>query len=202
LEQKVTDTGEDVLLLNGGIGGSDVFYEYYKLKNLLWPQYQPEEVLIVVNSSDINDVVVRGGNERFGAETVRYKRGKWWEPIYASSLMVRLITTTLFEVQTNIGSLSENRRNHEKEKLSICNCISVQFVEFCAKNDFLNKVYGSSICMMSLFTRLSIRVYIGKKTNTLKTRDMRCGRITCFLELSRNKYLMGIGNENYCTFVL
>jgi hypothetical protein len=44
-----------IRLLNAAIGGSDVFYEYFKLKNHLLPIYQPDEVIIAVNSSDIQD---------------------------------------------------------------------------------------------------------------------------------------------------
>ena len=47
-----------------GVAGSDPFYEYRILLDKLLV-YQPDIVIMVVNRSDVTDVIVRGGEERF-----------------------------------------------------------------------------------------------------------------------------------------
>ncbi|MBS1687039.1 MAG: hypothetical protein JSS76_20045 [Bacteroidetes bacterium] len=74
---------------NCGSAGSDPVYEYRLYHDLLL-KYQPDMAVVVINGSDVNDVVVRGGFERFLPDsTVRYHAGPWFEPLYARSYIVR-----------------------------------------------------------------------------------------------------------------
>lgn len=74
---------------NCGISGSDLVYEFRLFKDRLL-KYDPDMLIVVVNSSDINDVVVRGGFERFQPDgSLRYRKGPWFEPLYARSYLVR-----------------------------------------------------------------------------------------------------------------
>lgn len=51
-------------VIAGGVAGSDPFYEYRLLMDTLLA-YQPDIVMLALNASDINDTILRGGNERF-----------------------------------------------------------------------------------------------------------------------------------------
>lgn len=74
-----------------GIGGSDPFYEYVLLANKLL-KYHPDYVVEAINNTDIADVVIRGGAERFRPDsTVVYTHQSKIEPIYAKSFLVRRI---------------------------------------------------------------------------------------------------------------
>jgi lysophospholipase L1-like esterase len=53
----------NVELMNGAVAGSDLFFNYLILENVL-ADYQPDLVLFIVNSTDLMDYCVRGGLER------------------------------------------------------------------------------------------------------------------------------------------
>ncbi len=76
--------------INAGVCGSDPFFEFVLLKERLL-KYKPDVVLLAVNNSDIYDILIRGGMERFRPDgTIKYNNAPWWEPIYACSRIARL----------------------------------------------------------------------------------------------------------------
>ncbi len=80
---------------NCGIAGSDPVYEYKLFHDILL-KYDPDMVVVVINSSDVDDVMIRGGFERFLPDsTVRYHHGPWFEPLYARSYLVRSFTRNI-----------------------------------------------------------------------------------------------------------
>ncbi len=92
LEHGLTVTGKtNVRTLNAGAQGSDVFFEYVLLEKLL-EQYRPHTVILAVNTSDIDDIVIRGGSERFKPEgRLQFRKPPVWEPLYATSFIFRAI---------------------------------------------------------------------------------------------------------------
>lgn len=75
--------------INAGVCGSDPFFEYMLLKTKLL-KYKPDLVILCINSSDIEDIRIRGGWERFKADgTVIYNNPPWWEPLYAGFRFLR-----------------------------------------------------------------------------------------------------------------
>lgn len=94
MERKLADKlpGRVVTAMNAGISGSDIFFEYILLKEKL-AEYAPDLVLVAVNTSDVQDVVLRGGMERFQPDgTYRSPRQPpWWEWLYGVSFVTRLI---------------------------------------------------------------------------------------------------------------
>ncbi len=79
----------EIEVWNCGIGNSDPFFEYVLFANRLL-KYEPDYVIEVVNSTDITDVILRGGFKRFNSDsTVTYNSGPWFEPIYEKSFVVR-----------------------------------------------------------------------------------------------------------------
>ncbi len=82
----------NIEVMNGGRCGSDPFYDFELLKDILI-QYQPD---IVVQSFTTNDfffdMVIKGGSERFQKDRkLKYRKKYWWEPVYAASFTARII---------------------------------------------------------------------------------------------------------------
>jgi lysophospholipase L1-like esterase len=81
-----------VTTINAGISGSDPFYEYVLLRDRLLP-YRPDLVIVAINPSDMYDVLIRGGMQRFrpGGSTQYARKAPRWELIYATSYIVRVV---------------------------------------------------------------------------------------------------------------
>ena len=76
-------------VINCGNSSSDIFFEYYLLK-LKMLKYQPDFVLVTINSSDYYDFIIRGGFKRFADNNqLKYRSAPWFEPLYAHSYLVR-----------------------------------------------------------------------------------------------------------------
>ncbi len=100
LEQHLQLKRPEVITLNAGNSGSDLFFEWYKLKHYYLDSLEPKIVLFEINASDLNDIISRGGKERFTPEQgLQSKRGPWWNNLYAVSHVSRLIIHQVFKVQ-------------------------------------------------------------------------------------------------------
>lgn len=87
-----------VQCINAGVSGSDLFYEYILLERQLL-KFHPRLVIVAINNSDIDDIMVRGGMERFNNKgTVTYRKGPWWEFFYQFSFITRAVAHSLFKV--------------------------------------------------------------------------------------------------------
>ena len=82
----------EIEVWNCGVANSDPFFEYVLFANRLL-KYNPNYVIEVVNFTDITDVILRGGFNRFHASdsSVTYNSPPWYEPIYAKSFLFRSI---------------------------------------------------------------------------------------------------------------
>jgi lysophospholipase L1-like esterase len=109
LERKINDTS--FYFMNGGICGSDPVFELYKLQHIFL-QFIPDIVVVCINHSDVQDVLFRGGYERFTKDGVNFKKGPWWEPIYAMSHLSRLF----FRLKFNQSLISYKAYDREQEK--------------------------------------------------------------------------------------
>jgi len=59
---------------------------------LLLPTFKPNVVVVAVNETDITDVLIRGGMERFvDKQQVKYNDPPWWEYLYAFSFITRYV---------------------------------------------------------------------------------------------------------------
>jgi lysophospholipase L1-like esterase len=95
-EQLVVATGKRVAAINAGISGSDPCFEYMLLKEKLLP-YTPDLVIIMLSSSDVNEIIVRGGFERFKTDgTTAFRPAPSWEPLYAVSHLFRHLIHDVF----------------------------------------------------------------------------------------------------------
>jgi len=82
--------------INAGICGSDPFFEYVLLKEKLL-DYKPDLVIVTLNYSDIDDILIRGGMERFKKDgRVKYIYKPDFLLLYESSHIARLIMHNAF----------------------------------------------------------------------------------------------------------
>lgn len=122
--------------INGGFSGSDVFYENIVLRDLLL-KYKPAYVILDINSSDIDDVIMRGGFERFRPDgTIKLKPGPWWEYFYSFSIIFRDILHAYYDIHWNLLTEEQNNTEVAKAEDMICNCITDKYKELALKNNF------------------------------------------------------------------
>lgn len=104
------------LFMNGGVCGSDPFYNYVLLKDKLL-NYKPDIIIQTLSTNDITtDILLRGGMERFKEDgSVKFRKAPWWEPIYAMSYFSRLF----FNWAGYNDLLVQNKPdNHEVDRLN------------------------------------------------------------------------------------
>jgi len=83
------DFNKELVFINAGVCGSDPFFEYVLLKDKLL-KYKPDLVILMINHSDVFEVILRGGMERFQPDgTIKFNKALWFEPLYAMSHISR-----------------------------------------------------------------------------------------------------------------
>lgn len=118
------DTSSDVL--NAGIAGNDIFFDW-KMVHKLKDKYELKTLIFVLNTTDINDVATRGGNERFLPNgRLSYPKRPLWESIYALSFVSRLFAHNVLELDYNLQTTQE--RINEEE-------IAIKKIVLLIKND-------------------------------------------------------------------
>jgi lysophospholipase L1-like esterase len=100
LEVKSKKIKQNTIVLNCGHNGSDVVFEWYKLEQKLLKLYRPDIVVVSINRSDIQDLIFRGGKERFKSKRkLQYNTGPWWKYLYAISHTSRFFIHNLLDVE-------------------------------------------------------------------------------------------------------
>jgi lysophospholipase L1-like esterase len=94
LERQINDNHFDYM--NAGLCGSDAVFSYYVYANKLL-KYKPDLAILCINNSDIDDIIIRGGFERFNGNTISFNKAPWWEPIYAASHISRLFFRLFYD---------------------------------------------------------------------------------------------------------
>lgn len=99
---------KNIEVLNAGKRGSDPFYNYKHLKDILI-EYQPDIVLQSFTTNDFYfDFIVRGGNKRFADKNkITFRHQYWWEPIYASSFISQILIQTFGGFDRNLIKKNE-----------------------------------------------------------------------------------------------
>lgn len=101
-------------VMSAGSAGSDPFYGYRVLTDKLL-DYHPDWVLLVVNHSDITDILVRGGSERFQPDgTVRGLASPEIPWGYVSSQFVRFILFEGFDYTHSLVKRPQRNRMAEE----------------------------------------------------------------------------------------
>ena len=86
-----TNYNNNFEVFSAGVSSFDPYYSYYLFTDGLIP-YKPDIVLLAVNGSDLNEVSIRGGMERFNKDgSITFKKGSIFEWLFATSFLTRLI---------------------------------------------------------------------------------------------------------------
>lgn len=103
--------------INAGSAGSDPVYEYALLEPLAG--LNPDVVIMSLNISDIGEVAVRGGLERYIDTNPVLPYGPWWEPVYATSFTIRHIMRGVFGYDQYLFSKKEQSAKFDSAYESI-----------------------------------------------------------------------------------
>jgi len=118
--------GSNSQCINAGIGASDPVSELLLFKRKL-TKFRPKMVIVCINNTDVTDIIVRGGKERFHDGTVSYAKGPWWEFFYSFSYIFRAIAHSFFKIDYLF--LTEKQYCVEERKAQ-------KIIEDCISNDF------------------------------------------------------------------
>ncbi|MFT5165481.1 MAG: hypothetical protein ACI8P3_000708 [Saprospiraceae bacterium] len=113
--------GKKILTINGGIAGSDPIFDYRRLTETFLP-LKPDLVILSINNSDIFEISLRGGFERYRLGHV-VNRPPWWELFFASSLIFRGLTHAVFGYNLDLIKPSKKQRQFQEDKLHIIEAI-------------------------------------------------------------------------------
>jgi len=99
--------------MNCGVKGYDTVNELTELEeNYL--NYKPDMVIVAINSSDIVDILVRGGKERIGRPFYKPPGSPRWEIFFGSSYIVRLFVQGILGYDWTLKS--ERQRNADTQR--------------------------------------------------------------------------------------
>lgn len=89
MEQLLNKANKPTEVIDAGVAGSDVFYEYVLYRDKL-QHLQPDVIVVSINASDYTDYIYRGGMERFRSDsTVHNRPAPWYEPLFHYSHFFR-----------------------------------------------------------------------------------------------------------------
>jgi lysophospholipase L1-like esterase len=81
--------GTTITTFNAGISGSDPAFQHVLLTDRLLA-YRPDLVVLAINTSDVTDLLVRGGMERFAGDSIVIRwQGPSWQWLYGISYIWR-----------------------------------------------------------------------------------------------------------------
>lgn len=120
----------DAAVYNAGVMGSDPVYAY---KNWLdnYPNIHTRNVLLVINMSDVGDIIIRGGLNRFSShETTNYKPSPWYLPLYRCSHLFRTVLHFILRFDYMFNSPWNRNTNTQSAIDTIINN-TVKFQQLC-----------------------------------------------------------------------
>jgi lysophospholipase L1-like esterase len=130
MEKLLSSSGDPTYLMNAGTCGSDPFFNFVNLRDRLLT-YKPDIVIQSIGSGDMDqDILTRGGMERFQKEKLSSSR---WESIYAINYVSRL-----FFSLAGYNPLTIKQAIPENEKRTINTKTAALFRDYsalCLKNN-------------------------------------------------------------------
>ncbi len=128
LEDDLKNCKNKLLTVNAGRSGSDIIYESYKFQHLVAKKFKPKLVVFAINTTDIRDLILRGGAERFvSKDKIVYRDGPWWKYLYGFSYVWRVIAHEIIGVDWTLYSEEDRSRMERDAKdlisTTICNDI-------------------------------------------------------------------------------
>jgi hypothetical protein len=111
-----------------------IFFFDWKMVQKLEHRYTLKQLVFIMNTTDINDVMIRGGNERFCSNgLLNYHSQPWWEPIYAVSYVFRLFVHNVLKRDYNLFSAAEQNKKHYLALNKMSTLISTEIVPWAVK---------------------------------------------------------------------
>ena len=128
--------GRSITAINAGVGGSDVFYEYMLLKEQLLA-YDPDLVIVAINNTDLHDVMLRGGMDRFQSDgsTSFTETAPKWEWLYGINFTFRHIVRDILQYDDWFMKPEQAAQGRRKARSQIIEVID-SFVDLSQTNDF------------------------------------------------------------------
>ena len=116
-----------ILVMNGGISGSDPIDNLQSLKRVFY-DYMPDLIVQSVDSGDWKqDIPLRGGVDRFEEDgTFIGVQGPWFEPIFEHSHLFRAFLLEVLRYDTTLMSRSEVNRRADQAVREICRVFKEQ----------------------------------------------------------------------------
>ncbi len=135
LEKQLQKCNPDVEVLNAGISGNDPFYDFVMLQYLK-KRFNISAAVFLINTTDINEVMYRGGMERFKANaTLQFVPRPWWERLYGLSYVVRIIAHNAFKLDFNFHTDQERLLLEQKAISELYSLFLQQVIPYCNKNN-------------------------------------------------------------------
>lgn len=142
LESDLKQQGYAVKVYNAGMSGSDPFYAYTFMRDKLM-MYNPDNVILAINSSDFTDYLFRGGFERFNADSTTTNRpGPWFEPLWAHCHVVR------FFMHVCLGYKSSNLFGRRSDMASEYRIAADKLIEACDSISVLAQIGGGNFTVV------------------------------------------------------
>jgi hypothetical protein len=121
--------------INGGSISSDILFEYYKLDTKLYDLYQPKQVILSINKTDISDFNENGGLNRYqNPDRFVELDSPWWSFFYTFSPGSRYFFHEALNWD-NFGSPENSIKKEQKSILAI-NQTLLKFQKHATKNNY------------------------------------------------------------------
>lgn len=131
LERQLSAKDSNIEVINAGISGSDPFYEF-KLLQKIEPKYKIKAAVFLLNTTDLNDYIINGGNERFQPDgTSTCRATPWWERIYAFSFVFRLFTHNVLKLDYTFHTSKQTQQLKKEAVDKIVDLIHHQIAPYC-----------------------------------------------------------------------
>lgn len=127
IQEYLKNSGFNYNVINCGVSGSDLIYAY-KLLDTLNVILKPKIIMYNLDYSDIDDIIFRGGQERF-KNVIR--KAYWWEFIYSFSFIFRYIANG-----QNINPNNKDKEDYNFAWNTIQNTLN-DFNNFCLKKNII-----------------------------------------------------------------
>lgn len=135
LQHKISiNSNRNAEVINAGIVGSDVFFQYYLFKDKLL-QLKPDVVILNFNYSDFSDYIFRGGFSRFKNNgTVKFNNAPEIEKYYKHSHLLRAVLHFIFKYDFTLLPKKELSKQYKLANNEIFNVIEL-INKLCKENN-------------------------------------------------------------------
>lgn len=135
LEKKLQQSGLNVGVLNAGVSSNDPFFDWKMLQKIN-KKFNVKAAVFLINHTDVNDIVIRGGHERFLQNgLIEYNKAPSWERIYALSFVFRAIMKIGFRYNYNLHSPNQAIQKNEEALIKLYNLFQNEIIPFCEHHD-------------------------------------------------------------------